>query len=68
MYPRFTMILGGPIVDPAVFEHNSVKYFHSQLTTHQPRGQVLESSKNMLCVSIGLLNLYTEISNRTSTI
>jgi len=26
MYPRFTMILGGPIVDPAVFEHNSVKY------------------------------------------
>ena len=26
MYPRFTMILGGSIVDPAVFEHNSVKY------------------------------------------
>jgi len=26
MYPRFTMILGEPILDPAVFEHNSVKY------------------------------------------
>jgi len=26
MYPRFTMILGEPVVDPAVFEHNSVKY------------------------------------------
>jgi len=26
MYPRFTMILDEPILDPAVFEHNSVKY------------------------------------------
>jgi len=26
MYPRFTMILSESIVNPAVFEHNSVKY------------------------------------------
>jgi len=44
MYPCFTMILGGPVVDPAVFEQTQSNILHSQLTTPQPRGQVLESS------------------------
>ena len=41
MYPRFTMILGEPIIDPAVFERNSVKYSpFSTTNTSTPRSGI----------------------------